>query len=217
MKKKCAPLLLAAVMLIFSACAAPAGRANDTSLYDQGLALVRLMDEIAGSEDYMKFAAPGGGVGERLQALAAEEHQEPAAVYAIAISQDTLSALADFSDSGEISQELQTFLRQRILTALMSQINASEGAETLAAAAACTAQKTFVNESLTQDVIYLYTFADASPAAVIFTAGEDHTAAANGFFILADSFSCESADEIEAFFDRMNVQTEVTEILPGAS
>ncbi len=217
MKKRSAAILTAAVMVILCACTAPANDEKAAVLYDQGLAIVRLMDEMAGSEAYMKLVAPGGSVGEKVQVLAAEEHQEPEAVYSIMISEDTLSALAGFSGSGRMSQELQAFLNQRLLSTIVSQINALDGAETLAAAASCTAQKTFAYESMTQDVIYLYTFADASPAAVIFTAGEDHTVSANGLFILSDSFSCESAGEIEEFFDRMNIKTEVAEVLPGTS
>ena len=44
-----------------------------------------------------------------------------------------------------------------------------------------------------------------------FTVGEDGAVSANGVFVLYDEFTCDSADEIKAFFNDI---AEVTEVQP---
>ena len=206
----------------FALCACGGGRAGtqdagDISLYDRGLAVIDIMAEMTESEAYIGLTTANDGIRAIIQNDLAGEHEEPEAVYFISIPEEELRAwwdLAEMEETGEMSQELWTFLRQRILASVPSVINGMAGVEELAAANACMAQKTFAVKNEIQDVTYLYVYEDAAPAAVTFTAGEDGTVSASGTFLLQDEFSCGSAAEIEAFFEGIGVEAEVGEILP---
>ena len=206
----------------FALCACGGSRAGtqdagDISLYDRGLAVIELMAEMTESEAYIGLTTANDGIRAIIQNDLAGEHEEPEAVYFISIPEEQLRAwwdLAEMEETGEMSQELWTFLRQRILASVPSVINGMAGVEELAAANACMAQKTFAVKNEMQDVTYLYVYEDAAPAAVTFTAGEDGTVSASGTFLLQDEFSCGSAAEIEAFFEGIGVEAEVGEILP---
>lgn len=206
----------------FALCACGGSRAGtqdagDISLYDRGLAVIDIMAEMTESEAYIGLTTANDGIRAIIQNDLAGEHEEPEAVYFISIPEEQLRAwwdLAEMEETGEMSQELWTFLRQRILASVPSVINGMAGVEELAAANACMAQKTFAVKNEIQDVTYLYVYEDAAPAAVTFTAGEDGTVSASGTFLLQDEFSCGSAAEIEAFFEGIGVEAEVGEILP---
>ena len=206
----------------FALCACGGGRAGtqdagDISLYDRGLAVIDIMAEMTESEAYIGLTTANDGIRAIIQNDLAGEHEEPEAVYFISIPEEQLRAwwdLAEMEETGEMSQELWTFLRQRILASVPSVITGMAGVEELAAANACMAQKTFAVKNEIQDVTYLYVYEDAAPAAVTFTAGEDGTVSASGTFLLQDEFSCGSAAEIEAFFEGIGVEAEVGEILP---
>lgn len=206
----------------FALCACGGSRAGtqdagDISLYDRGLAVIDIMAEMTESEAYIGLTTANDGIRAIIQNDLAGEHEEPEAVYSVSIPEEQLWAwwdMAEMEETGEMSQELWTFLRQRILASVPSVINGMAGVEELAAANACTAQKTFAVKNEMQDVTYLYVYEDAAPAAVTFTAGEDGTVSASGTFLLQDEFSCGSAAEIEAFFEGIGVEAEVGEILP---
>ena len=206
----------------FALCACGGSRAGtqdagDISLYDRGLAVIELMAEMTESEAYIGLTTANDGIRAIIQNDLAGEHEEPKAVYSVSIPEEQLWAwwdMAEMEETGEISQELRAFLQHRILTSIPSVINGMAGVEELAAANACTAQKTFAVKNEMEDVTYLYVFEDAAPAAVTFTAGEDGTVSASGTFLLQEEFSCGSAAEIEAFFEGIGVEAEVGEILP---
>lgn len=211
---------VAAASFILCACGsgeAGTADAGDISLYDRGLAVIDIMAEMTESEAYIGLTTANDGIRAIIQNDLAGEHEEPEAVYFISIPEEQLRAwwdLAEMEETGEMSQELWTFLRQRILASVPSVINGMAGVEELAAANACMAQKTFAVKNEMQDVTYLYVYEDAAPAAVTFTAGEDGTVSASGTFLLQDEFSCGSVAEIEAFFEGIGVEAEVGEILP---
>ena len=123
------------------------------------------------------------------------------AVYEIAVSDENFAAMTDLYDLSKISERLKPVLQQKMLIALMTQVNSMGGVENLAAVSMCTAQKTFVNETADTNVIYLYVFENAVPVAVTFIIGENHAISANGTFVIYENFACDSADEVKAFFD----------------
>ena len=100
-----------------------------------------------------------------------------------------------------LSENLKTAMRQKAFgAALITQINAQNGATTLAATTICAAGKTFVSSEGDGDAIYLYVYENACPAAVSFVRGEDNSVSASGTFILNDGFDASSHESLEAFF-----------------
>ena len=74
------------------------------------------------------------------------------------------------------------------------------GVAKLAAANACTAQKTFVSKDVTAPVTYLYVYGGATPAAVTFMPGEDGAVMALGVFVFTDSLPTGSLEEVKELF-----------------
>lgn len=201
-----------ALMFCTSACGNNQGPSETKSLYTQGLDIIQLMSEMTQSEDYVDIYTGSSEIKSIVQNISSGNFSTPKNVYAISITKDTIAAITDLNHLDNASEGLRSFLVSRFLSSLMTQLNGRSSVENLAAASVCTVSKTFVNENVNEDVIYLYTFDNAVPAAVTFTAGENHSVSAAGVFILYDDFPCGSADEIKSFFK--DIAVDVTEVTP---
>ena len=214
--KKILSVLAFIVLTVFVLSLAACGDSNDhsesKSLYAQGLEVVQMMSEMTRSEEYINIHTGDSAIKTIIQNIGTGEYSSPKAVYAISIADEQLVAMAELSSLKNASDELQTFLMQRILGSLMTQINGMSGVENLAASSVCTVGKTFVDENAEGNVIYLYTYDNATPVAVTFTVGENHAVSANGVFVMYDEFTCGSVDQIKSFFS--DIIVEVTEIYP---
>ena len=210
MKRRAAAILCMAAAAVLWGCAGSAGTGGETeaALYDRGMEVVSLMAEMAGSQEYIGYATGDGEIEEALQEMAAGDYTAPEAVYSISAPGGSLLEAIGLGNGDGMSEELQEFLRQRMLAALVSQINGMDSVVSLAAANVCAASCTFVDSSLEEDVLYLYIFPDTAPAAVAFTAGEDGAVYASGSLLLNDSFPCGSGEEIQEFFGRLGMEIE---------
>lgn len=206
-------IVIALIMVLsLSACSSNKGNAETKSLYAQGLDVVQIMSEMTQTEEYVDLHTGNSEIKTVIQNISAGDYSSPKAVYAVSITDDNLAAMAELNSLDSASEELKTFLMQRVLGSLMTQINGMSGVENLAASSVCTVGKTFVNENATEDVIYLYTYENALPVAVTFTIGEDQAVSASGVFVMYDGFTCGSADEIKSFFSDITV--DVAEVQP---
>lgn len=212
--KKLIALVLALVIMVLSlsACSNNESNSKTKSLYAQGLEIVQLMSEMTRTEEYVDIHTGDSEIKTIISDISTGDYSSPKAVYAISISDENLAAMAELDSLENASEELKTFLMNRVLGSLMTQINGMSGVEKLAASSVCTVGKSFVNENATDNVIYLYTYENALPVAVTFTVGEDQAVSASGVFVLYDEFTCGSADEIKAFF--IDIIVEVTEVQP---
>ncbi len=199
MKRLIAALCL--ILLLFAGCA------KEPSLYDRGMEVVALLEELVGSESYVSaFTANDSIASLILGRLAQGDRSAPRAVYALTFPEAALTEDHTLS----MSEGLQKYLSQRALSAIPTQANARAGVEPLAAASVCTVGKTFPCRE-GQDILYIYTFADALPVSVVFTTGEEGTASATGTFLLDPDFP-DSADGIAEYFAELGAMvTEVTE------
>ena len=209
----CAVIILALAMaLSFSACGSNKDHAETKSLYAQGLEVVQLMAEMTNTEAYIDIHTGDSAIKDIIQSISNGDYSAPKAVYAISITDENLTAMAELGNLDNASEELKSVLMQRVLGSLIPQINGMSGVENLAASSVCTVGKTFVDENATENAIYLYTYENATPVAVTFTVGEDQSVFASGVFVMYDGFTCGSADEIKSFFSDITV--EVKEVLP---
>lgn len=209
----CAVIILALAMaLSFSACGSNKDHAETKSLYAQGLEVVQLMAEMTNTEAYIDIHTGDSAIKDIIQSISNGDYSAPKAVYAISITDENLTAMAELGNLDNASEELKSVLMQRVLGSLIPQINGMSGVENLAASSVCTVGKTFVDENATENAIYLYTYENATPVTVTFTVGEDQAVSASGVFVMYDGFTCGSADEIKSFFSDITV--EVKEVLP---
>lgn len=201
-----------ALLLSLSACGSDKPNAEAKSLYARGLEVVQLMAEMTQTEEYVDIYTGSSEIKAVVQNIASGDYSTPKAVYSVFITDENLAAMAELGSLENASENLSTFLTQRVLGSLMTQINGMSGVEKLAASSVCTAGMTFVDENADKNLIYLYTYEDAPPVAVTFVLGEDHTVSASGVFVMYDEFTYGSADEIKSFFS--DIVVEVNEVLP---
>lgn len=144
------------------------------------------------------------------------DFSEPNAVYKISIPKESFSELIDQNDSkeiGELSDTLKDYIHSRMSDTIINRINACGGTKTLAATSILSGERIFVNDELSENVIYLYTYESAVPVAFLFIVGEDGAVLASGRFILYDGFNTDSKQEIEDSFEAGLVDVEVEVIV----
>ena len=202
MKRILAVVLAMTMTFALCACGGDGGKASGgKTLLEHGLEVVATMDEMAGSDEYINFYTGSKDMAEIVKDIGKGDHSAPVAVYKITIDKEAIEAWDMLSGLEGLSETLKTAMRQKAFgAALITQINAQNGASTLAATTICTAGKTFVSSEGDGDAIYLYVYENACPAAVSFVKGEDNSVSASGTFILNDGFDASSPESLEAFF-----------------
>lgn len=210
MKRLCAFVLTIVIVMSLCGCGNKSAiKVSEKSLYEHGLDVVSLMVEAARSESYLQVYTGSDELLEIVKTIGEGEFTVPKVVYAVKLPVKMLWELTDYIKMGDLSEELTNALNGKMLGALVTRINALSGANYLAATSVCTMGKTFVKSDLTEDVIYIYVYEDATPVAITFTVGEGGAVSASGTFIIHDEFTCGSAEEIKDFLGGGEV-TEVT-------
>ena len=208
MNKKITAVLLTVALALLCGCAA-AG--SDKTLRDHGLDVVAQMDEILRSDAYLDMYTGDGEIRDILRAAEEKKHSELLAVYSVSMPENAAQqwAFAE-TDFGELSESLQKrVLSQAYGSALISQVNAGQGAVTLAAASVCTGGKTFVCPKAEGDALYIYVYADACPVAVAFAEGEDKAFSATGMLILNEEFDASSQESVASEFAELGAVVSV--------
>ena len=212
--KKLICTLVALVMTIsLGACGgtgASGRNTSDKSLYEQGLGVISLMAEAAQAEEYVGAYTGNPEIMEIIQNVGAGNYTAPKAVYSFSVSDEVLLSMLGQENLNGISAELKDNLLSRSFGSLITQINGYAGVNNLAASSVLTLGKSFVDSTLAEDVIYIYTFENALPVAVSFTVGENGSVSAGGNFIMYEEFTCGSVAEVQEFFSEFGA--EVTEI-----
>lgn len=187
----CAGLTL--MMLILSSCTA------GKSPVEHGMDVVAMMDELVGNRDYISALSGKEEVAEIAAKLDAGSYERYRAVYRISLDTDQLRNSLGMADV-TLSDDLRSYFDNGALASVITKINAAQGLNETIAASVCTAGKKFVCKDITEHCIYLYTFEEGTPIAVVFGKGEDGAASASGYFVLAEDFTPMSAEDVEALF-----------------
>jgi len=175
------------------------------SLYDEGLKVISVMREMAESEDYVALLSGNTELKTIVSAVGEGDYTSPKAVYEI-----SLTDMVQADMLSQLSDTLKTYVTNKMQASVPLQLNASGGANVIAAASICSAGSTFVCEGATKPVTYLYTYEDAVPVCISFTPGADSTVSASGNFIFLEDFKAETAEDVKAYF--ANLGAEVKEI-----
>lgn len=185
------------LIIALSGCAGPAN--GGKTLYEHGMDVVMLMDEMVSSNSYGSLMSSSEEIEQMRLALAAGDYAVPQAVYEIGVPSfgDMLSLAGSGDATDSFSDSLQNLLDNRSAASLVSLVNSRNGAAALASASIYTAGKTFVSSEAAESTLYLYTFQNGNPIAVVFTTGEDSTVTATGTFLMMDGFDAESAEQLQ--------------------
>ena len=208
--KKCLSVVLTLIMLVSMSACGNGSKGSGKSLYEQGLDVASLMVEATRTEQYVEIYSSSSELGKMIKEIGEGDYETLEAVYAITIDDEKFREIPELDNYDEISERLQAALRNRMFGSLITQINGMGGTEKLAVSGICTHGKTFVDDSITDNTIYLYVYEDALPIAVTFTVGEDGAVSAAGAFVMYDGFSCGSVEEVEESFRAFDA--EVSEV-----
>lgn len=190
--------LVLSVVFLFSLTACDS--TEEPSLYDRGLEIVSLTEEVMGNDAYLDMLSVSEPLRNIIAEAASGDYTQPSAVYMLSFPDSSALAFAGIEDSTALPESVLEAVTHRLYAAVISQVNAMGGAEVLAAASMCSVGKTFVSTTAAENTIYLYIYEKGCPIAVTFTIGEDHTVTATGNVILYKDFPCSSPEEMEAFW-----------------
>lgn len=198
-------VLIASLLL----CACGKTSTANKALYDHGMDVIALMTELAGNEQYVSVTTGSSDIATIVNEINQGDFSSPKAVYALTFPDTQLDNLAEIESMGDFSPELKKMLRDRSLSTLIAQINSYAGANYLAAVSICSIGKSLIGTTIDNYTVYIYTFENATPVAIIFTPGEANITGASGQFILNNNFTCNSAEELESLFADWNIEVKV--------
>lgn len=127
-------MLACSALFLLASCGGKKGESK--SIYEQGLTLVSLLQEMAGSDSYLQLYSSTLESQQILSDAANGDYTAPRAVYRIRISD-----AAVFAGIETLPDTLRDYASSRIQSSLANLINAQSGSSILAAASICTAEK----------------------------------------------------------------------------
>lgn len=181
--------------------------ADDSLLYDHGLELAGLLEEMLSSGEYFQLMTSSQEVSDIIMPLMRSDFSEPGSAYMIALSEDAIPLLMDAGDvdMDNFSAPLREFVERRVLNSVPTMLNARAGSSALAAASICTVSNTWVGETLEQDCYLLYFYPYACPIVVTFCGG-DGFVQGSATLLLGDTVTEDSLDEVAGLFRELGAE-----------
>ena len=199
-KRKCISAIATSLILLLTLSGCGTQKIDGKSLREHGMDIVKIMEEMVKNADYGKLTGGDNNTLEenRVQ-LATGDYAAPAAVYGMSLPsfQSILTLVGESEESYNFSEALNTQLDNKSASVLVNQLNSMKGVSALAGTSLYTAGKVFVSNELTENTIYLYTFQNGYPIAVVFTVGEDHAVTAQGTFLLWEDIDQGSLETLQ--------------------
>ena len=175
---------------------------KSVSLYDRGLEIISLMNEMVKSDQYVELLAINS-LNNSVEQIKQGDYQTPKSVYKVILSKDMMDF---FRNTGEditslegLSDDLLKSLYQKLYQSISVQLNSKFGTEKLATSATFTASTFFVDNDVDENALYVYLFDNGFPVVVNFIVGEDHAIVATGYFVM-DSEVKDTEEGIKDFF-----------------
>ena len=203
MKKKFIVILTVIMILSVTACGT---RKEQDSIYEQGLEVVALMDEMADSQSYVQMFTGNNQISEVIQSNTNGDYSEPVKVYEVVLQNDnSLGLLRNDETQESMSDKLKEIISKKVNASVITQLNAHGGSENLAASTICTAEISFVNNEVKEDVIYIYVYENTAPVAVMFSQEGNDIVSANGTFMFGEEFRNLTEESISELFEGLYV------------
>lgn len=199
MKKRIIIIFMAVMIFGMTACGT---KKEQISLYEQGLEVVDLMDEMADSQSYVQMFTGNTKNSELIQSNTNGDYSKPQAVYEVVLQKDNYQGLLGNEETqATMSDELKGIINKKVNASVITQLNAYGGSENLAASTICTAGISFVNSEVKEDVIYIYVYENTAPVAVIFLQEGNDIVSANGTFMFGEELTNMTEESISQLFE----------------
>lgn len=147
---------------------------DDTALYEHGMELAELLEEMLGSPEYFELMGGSERLGQVIDPLMRADLSQPESAYLVTLSEDALPLLMDAAevDMDQFSDGMRDFLERRMISSVPSLLNSRQGAETLAAASILTVSDAWAGEGLEQGCYLVFNYPNACPVMVSFYGGD---------------------------------------------
>lgn len=148
---------------------------KDDELYESGLELISVMNEMIQSDEYAKiFFSSTNSVESILETVNTNDYDSPTAVYRINLPRNTESLLNLSGDSKEMWNDLSNDLKKQLknrfsFSSIPTMINGAKGSSFVAFTSAYTAADIKEKINLDKNTTFLYVFEKGTPIAVTFT------------------------------------------------
>lgn len=197
----------AALVMMCSCSSGETEKEGEKSLYQQGIAVISMMDEMVSSDDYGLLIAGSSEITEMADQIAEGDYSQPKAVYEIENAGTAVLSLLSSSSSAfnNMSEPLKEYTQMRLYNSIAMQVNSKYSATCVAASSAYSAGKVFVNSSISGNKIYIYLYEESYPVMVSFEPGEDNAVTASGMFIFDDEFKDSEEQDINELLENSSV------------
>ena len=192
--------IIAALSILMTLCSCDTG-GDETALYDKGLEITSIMDEMLDSEDYLSMLGLPQAASELAEEIAAEDRSTPKTVYSVTLSMENINSNIPVGTSERIVKKIH----DTAASSSISAVNSYQGADYAVLAAATSHSTTFVNRSLKDSVIYIYIYENATPVAIVFCVGDGGAVSATGMLLFRE---LSSEDDIKNIFGMYNPTVE---------
>ena len=177
----------------------------EMSLTDRGLELVSSMNSLAGNESYRKIIGGSEDIEEIIREISTMDYTSPKQVYKVTNLDDILKLSLSMSESEleSFDEEDKEIIINKLAQGIGNIIMAKKsGVKELAASGAITRQELFVDKSVKEPIIYIYTYQEAYPVLISFIPGQDGAVSANAsYLIIAEMIGA----DMETVKDNMNM------------
>lgn len=147
---------------------------DDAALYEHGMELAELLEEMLSSPEYFEMMGGSERLGEVINPLMRADLSDPESAYLVTLSEDALPLLMDAAkvDMDQFSDGMRDFLERKMISSVPSILNSRQGAETLAAASILTVSDAWAGENLELGCYLILNYPDACPVMVSFCGGD---------------------------------------------
>lgn len=184
-------------------------KASKNEMYELGLDLVSVLDEMVKSEDYASIMSTGA-LDEVISQVNTDGYDKPSHVYSLKLpSSDELLGMANLDNNenwNALSDTLKDQLKNRLnFSVFITSVNNARGSKIVAFSSAYIATD-YCEDKKLQDIVYLYFFEDGTPIAVTFNKRGNISAQ----FLFAENI--ENIEKAKDFFKELNAEIEEIKI-----
>lgn len=170
-----------------------------TALTDKGLALIGIVDKLAECEEYTALHTSSPELAGIIKGIAEQDYTGPQGVFII---ENLNSMLFErILLEAKLPADIEEIVKSRFVSALPSQINGMNGAETLAATSILNYEDSFIFEDLKSPATYLYTYGNGYSFMVSYTPNDENIVNVGVMVVVNDPLSkCSTIEDVTGFF-----------------
>lgn len=181
--------LLIVTLLLVSACTAPAqGKPQDLNAFfmKEAVALTVEMDKLAETKEYVALMGASGNIGELIDKAAAGDYTAPENVYVVKLTDEGLKqAIGAAAGETAVPENVLEILKYKVNAVMFANlINATDGAEMVAATSVLTWGKSYIQpEGWGENTILVLAYPGEFSSMVSFTQSGEGVISATSVFL----------------------------------